>query len=353
MSYKPPYKLSVCMIVKNEENDLPICLNSIKNVADEIVIVDTGSTDNTIKIAREFGAKVVETEWKNNFSHARNISLQYATGHWILWMDADNYIPERFTPELNRIKHMRPDHVIALREINQTHGKVGGQALMQLRIFPRHPGIFFENKIHEQITASVSALKMEVVAMDVEIIHRGYEDPVKREQKTRRNIAIMELEIASGNNDIYLIFKYAGHLQDLGKFDKAIEYYNKAIDSALKNPNATGLSNLAHLKIAEILMNSNRIPEAVPYLEEHIKSCGSTLENTCYYGVAMFYTGKIDKAIEYLEKSIKMTPPKHTFEPVDETLVKANAYKYLGKIYAQKQDRINLLRILEEVRKVK
>ena len=81
--------LSACMIVKNEEKFLAQCLNSIKDAVDEIIIVDTGSTDKTVEIAQSFGAKVYHHPWRNSFSEARNHSLSYATCDWILQIDAD------------------------------------------------------------------------------------------------------------------------------------------------------------------------------------------------------------------------------------------------------------------------
>ncbi len=81
--------LSLCMIVKNEEKHLARCLSSVKDVADEIVIVDTGSTDKTIEIAESFSAKIFHFDWVNDFSAARNFALSKCTGDWILYLDAD------------------------------------------------------------------------------------------------------------------------------------------------------------------------------------------------------------------------------------------------------------------------
>ena len=84
--------LSVCMIVKNEEKNLPRCLESIKNLADEIIVVDTGSDDNSVEIAKSYGAKIGCFKWNNNFSDARNASLNMATKDWIFFLDADEEI---------------------------------------------------------------------------------------------------------------------------------------------------------------------------------------------------------------------------------------------------------------------
>ncbi|MFN3533586.1 MAG: glycosyltransferase family 2 protein, partial [Candidatus Brocadia sp.] len=99
--YRPT--LSACMIVKNEEKFLPQCLQSIKDAVDEVIIVDTGSTDKTVEIAKSFGARVYHHPWKNSFSEARNHSLSYATGDWILQIDADEALEQTDIPLLHKL----------------------------------------------------------------------------------------------------------------------------------------------------------------------------------------------------------------------------------------------------------
>ena len=86
--------ISACMIVKNAEELLPQCLESVKDVVDEIIVVDTGSTDKSIEIAESYGAKMYHHPWENDFSKHRNQSIGYATGDWILWIDADEAVKE-------------------------------------------------------------------------------------------------------------------------------------------------------------------------------------------------------------------------------------------------------------------
>ena len=95
--------LSVCMIVKDEEETLPICLKSIKDIADEIIVVDTGSKDKTVEVAKSFGAKVYFFKWINDFSAARNESLKYATSDWLLVLDADEYLLPELKEEIARV----------------------------------------------------------------------------------------------------------------------------------------------------------------------------------------------------------------------------------------------------------
>ena len=84
--------ISLCMIVKDEQDVLKRCLESVKNIVDEIIIVDTGSTDNTIEIAKEYTHKIYHLKWENDFAKARNYSLSKATKDYILWLDADDYL---------------------------------------------------------------------------------------------------------------------------------------------------------------------------------------------------------------------------------------------------------------------
>ena len=94
-NYRMKPEISVCMIVKNEEDNITQCLSSVRDVADEIVVVDTGSCDNTLAIAQSFGAKVFSCPWEDNFSIPRNVSLEHAQGEWILMIDADEQLERK------------------------------------------------------------------------------------------------------------------------------------------------------------------------------------------------------------------------------------------------------------------
>ena len=108
-------KLSLCTIVKDEEASLPSCLNSVKDVVDEMVVVDTGSTDRTPAIAKEFGAKVYRFPQDSNLSPARNFSLEQATGDWILVLDADEELSANIVPQLKQAIARGQDDVVMNR----------------------------------------------------------------------------------------------------------------------------------------------------------------------------------------------------------------------------------------------
>ena len=104
-----PSRVSLCMIVKNEEANLAACLQPVAKLFDEIIVVDTGSTDRTKECARRFGAKVFDFIWVDSFAAARNESLRHATGHWILWLDADDRLDETNLPKLRRLLAELPE----------------------------------------------------------------------------------------------------------------------------------------------------------------------------------------------------------------------------------------------------
>jgi glycosyltransferase involved in cell wall biosynthesis len=143
--------LSACMMVKNEEKNLPRCLNSIKDIVDEIVIVDTGSTDNTIQIAKDFGAKIYHHPWQDNFSLHRNQSINYATNEWVLIIDADeevilgpNVTKESIQRDLEELEDKY--HACAVRIIDvQKEQQV--MTCHSARIF-RKTGIHYEGIVH-------------------------------------------------------------------------------------------------------------------------------------------------------------------------------------------------------------
>lgn len=189
--FSNPPRLSLCMIVKNEEEYLPRCLSSLKGFVDEIIIVDTGSTDRTIGIAKGYGAKVINHVWEDDFSKARNVYLDNATGDWILMLDADEVIAES---DLKKIREIIKDpSAKAYRLIQRTYEHNGGFAGWKYntgdyeegkgypgygespltRLYRRHQGLRYKGKVHEVIEPSLEELDIYVINADIPIHHYG------------------------------------------------------------------------------------------------------------------------------------------------------------------------------------
>ncbi|HLK14140.1 MAG TPA: glycosyltransferase, partial [Fimbriimonadaceae bacterium] len=149
--------ISLCMIVRNEERVLANCLESIKPFVNQVVVVDTGSTDRTVEIAQEYADVLVEIEWPNSFAEARNESLKYAEGRWVLWLDADDYVPFATGEELLRAALNAPDHVAGFMARIQfvEEGEGSGTRVDHMKLLRRTPDLRFVGHIHEQCLESV------------------------------------------------------------------------------------------------------------------------------------------------------------------------------------------------------
>lgn len=171
-------KLSFCAIVKNEEASLPKCLESVKNVVDEMIVMDTGSTDKTVEIAEKFGAKVLHYDWHNNFSAARNETLKYVRGEWILVLDADEVLSSEIVPQMRHA--MEDKNAIVINLIRQEVGAAQSPYSLVSRLFRNHPEVKFTRPYHSIVDDSVAQLlKKEphwkvIDLTPVAIVHYGY-----------------------------------------------------------------------------------------------------------------------------------------------------------------------------------
>lgn len=205
----PKKRISLCMIVKNEADLLSRCLSSAQACADEIIVVDTGSIDDTIAIAKTFGARVFESPWQNDFSLARNVSLKQATGDWILWLDADDIMPAESIPLIRSLANDAFACVYGFTVRNQKPGETGS-SFIQARMFPNRKDLFFERRIHEQIMLSAMRAGLALVAHpEIVVEHHGYADPAVVHKKAERNVALLLEEFDPKNPDAVLALEIA------------------------------------------------------------------------------------------------------------------------------------------------
>ena len=194
--------LSLAMMVKNEERFLEDALLSAKNWVDEMVVVDTGSTDRTVEIANDCGAKVSYFEWPNDFSKARNETIRRSNGDWIAILDADERFrgdhPQRIR-ELLKPSSTWPYQAIMLNVVNQRLDGSTTHTFFSPRIFPRHPDLGYYGRIHNCF-GSLSMQKEKefefIQCNGLEIIHLGYDQEVYREKnKESRNLTLLEAAV--------------------------------------------------------------------------------------------------------------------------------------------------------------
>ncbi len=212
--------ISVALIVKNEARCLARCLQSVQAVVCEIGVVDTGSTDDTVRLARSLGAKVAFFHWVDDFAAARNYALDQTRGDWILVLDADEYATPALAQEVREFA-AGPAAVGRLKILSefQRKGQIFRSQSFVSRLFPR--GARFEGRIHEQLQSPLPR-----VDLQGELLHDGYLEG----RKSERNIELLNQALKESPNNSYLLFQLALEYASLNDPDKAFFVLREAFE---------------------------------------------------------------------------------------------------------------------------
>lgn len=252
-----PAGIALCMIVRDEERFLGDALESAKGIVDEICIVDTGSRDGTLAIARAAGARILQMAWEDDFSLARNAALEMASRRWVLVLDADEMLLPKSREALLDLR-VRPAHLTGLwiRCHNQSDDYKGTGSMSNaiVRVFPRHERLRYRNRIHEFVALDGDPAGMPAIASTVEIVHRGYLKDVMRERgKGERNLAMAEAALRSEPDEPYSWYNYASSALLAEKPEVAISALERMRELNAGRKQGfipTGLSLLADLYLA-------------------------------------------------------------------------------------------------------
>ncbi|HPI36858.1 MAG TPA: glycosyltransferase [Ignavibacteriaceae bacterium] len=257
--------LTLSMIVKNEEQHLGACLESIKGIADEIVVVDTGSTDNTIKIAESFNSKIFSFEWVNDFSAARNFALSKSTGNWILYLDADERLKPESLKELRQIIKGNKKTGIWCKVVSLDDKNNRPNLMKYIRLFKNSPGIKFTGKAHEQIIQSLVSNGYSLSNSKIEILHYGYNvDKEVLDKKASRNLELLLSEYRE-NSDSYIAFQIAQSYAILKNETNARYYFERA----LLDTNLSGeYKTIAYRYLAGLEYNGNNLGRAKELIDK-------------------------------------------------------------------------------------
>ncbi len=257
-------RISLCMIVRNEAHILGRCLESLRGVADEIVVGDTGSDDGSMQLAKNFGATILHLPWQDDFSAARNATLEQASGDWVLVADADD---ELLAEDAERIRPLtREDEfdgylfrTISLVGDKESPAEVSS---LQLRLFRRSTGARYVGRIHEQLPLSPARVQF----IDIRFRHYGYfGDEVARKGKIARNIRILELALHEAADDPFHLFNLATEHVRLGEWARAAALYERALSSVAET---ASWSPEAYKKLAISLIAMDRLDDADRWLAE-------------------------------------------------------------------------------------
>ncbi|MBR5227770.1 MAG: glycosyltransferase family 2 protein [Clostridia bacterium] len=286
--------LSLCMIVKNEEETLGRCLECIKDIVDEIVIVDTGSTDSTKAIALKYTDKIYDFEWCDDFSKARNYSFSKATKEYMMWLDADDVILEKDRAKLKKLKESLDkgtDIVMLKYDLNLDENGVPALSYYRERILKRKNDYKWKSPIHEVIE-----LKGKLLYEDISITHQK-----EKHHDPKRNLRIFEtMKKKNIQFDARQTFYYARELYYNGEYDNALYYFNKF----LKDERGFIENKIsACLDLYDLYININKEKEAIQALFNSFEYDIPRAEICCSIANYFFNKNKYEIAIYWYKEA--------------------------------------------------
>lgn len=314
-------KLTACLIVRDEERLLPGCLDSLAGVAARIVVVDTGSKDRSVEIARAHGADVFHFTWRDDFSAARNFAIESVRGGHVLVIDAD----ERLGPDAARVlqRVLRKDHVdlglLPLHDADNLEAapravldgsQRRGEPVLLPRLLRRTPDLRWEGIIHEQVSAWLRGARRRVEVVDAPLVHYGAVSLLRRERgKDRRNRELLERHVATHPGDLVMRSFLARELLRAGERAAALEQSSRAwTDLLALGPQAASLNVIQPGTVhAWLLLESRRFEDAIEALAHARGLAGehpnlSLLEGACCEQLALA-SAAADEQHAWLERA--------------------------------------------------
>lgn len=298
--------ISLCMIVKNEEKNLKRCLSSAEKLVDEIIIVDTGSTDQSKVICESFPAKIYDYEWTDNFSDARNYCISKATSDWILWLDADEQL---LINDIAATKKLLSDNEADLYSLQLQHSNKEEQDDLEeyyisyhYRLFKNNCGYKFQGPIHEYIVLEDKQdLGKIKIINSVTIKHYGYgeEDAL---EKSIRNLKLLLKEKTMNNDNPWIDYHIAAELYRLKDINRSYSFVNNAISMFVTQKLVP--PPLVYKLKYEIITNYCSTDNAVDAIEKAIELYPDYVELYFYKGTMLYQQKKYEEAIKAFQKCL-------------------------------------------------
>jgi len=306
-----PARVSLCMIVRDEERNLEACLAPVAGLVDEIVIVDTGSVDRTKEIALRFNARVFDFEWSDNFSAARNESMRHATGDWIFWLDADDRVRPEHVARLRKLLQQLDDQprVYMMETMLPPHDPSGDlEFVTHARLYRKHPDLEWRGRVHEQLHPEFPALGYEQVFTDIQIDHTGYTDRPIAERKARRKLRLLRMDYAVDPNDVSTLFHLGMALRHTPYTTEAKSHLLRLI----KLPIAPRVCmRFAYDALAFLALKAGDPQEALLFVSRGLALFPDDEQLLLSQATAYYSQENYDSAGRTLERLISAPPVKH------------------------------------------
>jgi tetratricopeptide (TPR) repeat protein len=305
-------RLSLCMIVRDEEEMLPRCLAAVRDAVDEMVIVDTGSRDRTIEIARSFGARVIEREWTGSFGEARNVAFDAATGDWTFVLDADELLVAEDVALVRALTGRTWREAFYVAETNYTGDLEAGSSVTHntLRVFRNRPQYRYSGRLHEQIADTLPGyLPERLEYTNVRIEHYGYLGAVRdAREKSRRNIELLELQRAEGQGTPFLHYNLGAEYAVAGEPAKALVELERAwqlLEEDAERDTYQFAPALAN-RYVRALRACGRYEDAIVTAQSALERFPGFTDLVLEMSAAYVETGAVERAIGGYERCIAM-----------------------------------------------
>jgi len=329
-------RLSLCMIVRDNTDTIEACLASIKPWVDEMVVVDTGSTDDTPAIARRYGARLFNFPWCDDFAAARNKSIRHAQGEWIFWMDSDDTIDPENGRKLRALADGDHD-ARTLGYVMQVHcpaapdeGPSDVTVVDHVKMFHNHRGLDFECRIHEQVLPSIREAGGDVAFTEIFVVHSGSDhSPAGRQRKIARDLHLLELELRDRPNHPFALF-------NLGMTYADIDEHAQAVDALRESLEFSGTQDSHVRKVYALLVASlirlERYDEAEQACVEGMRSFPDDPELLFRQGMLMHELGRCQEAEAAYLRVLSCQVERH-FSSIDRGILGYKARHNLAIVY--------------------
>lgn len=342
-------KLSLCIIAKNEEENIRKCIESVNKIVKEIIVIDTGSRDNTVSIAKKLGAKIYFFKWNKDFAATRNYALKKAKGDWIIFLDADEYMSNESVEYVERVileAESKKCECIINELINMnTDTSVFQSKTSVIRILKNSSNLHYIGKIHESLIKKNGIVKKMDASEVLKVFHTGYTPSiVKKKSKAERNIELLHQELNKNPNNADLYFYLIESLLLKNDFNQAYIYCDEVF--RCNNGKMVGIYEKTYLHKLSIAMKKNEDDDVIRNIYDK-----AIVQNQDYpdfeQKMLLYYYNKKEykKAINYLERCIeKMNIYNSSIESWVFSKVK-EIYIIAGEIY----EKLNLKRKAIEI----
>ncbi len=349
-----PPRISLCMIVRNEEANLRACLQPVLSLFDEVVIVDTGSTDNTMQVATDLGAKVSNFEWCDDFSAARNAAVAQASGEWIFWLDADDRIDAenraRLQDLFTRVREqprISPRRVYVMTTVSLSrHSSEPATLISHARLFQSHPQARWTGRVHEQIVPQLEALGDEMVYSDVRIEHVGYLDPAFCQRKANRDLRLLRMDYATDPDNAVTLFLLGTTYLRIGQPHQALAHLLKSLQLAGV---AGDWVRRLYALIVDALIRLGRREEAFGMANEALMKFPLDVELTTRRAELLCDFNDLGSAEQSLRQLLQSPPSRHLIHGASTYHDGREARALLGRIYRETQKFESAEQIFQEL----